>query len=69
MERDGKMGGHLDVPTNGLAGRLEVIEGPTGRRQRTEAEKARISPCTINMLKSELPHFGHPESATSLARG
>jgi transposase len=25
-----------------FAGRLDVIEGPTGRRQRTEAEKARI---------------------------
>jgi transposase len=42
MGRDGKMGGHLDVPINGFAGRLEVIEGPTGRRQRTQAEKARI---------------------------
>jgi len=42
MGRDGKMGVHLDVPTNGFAGRLEVIEGPTGRRQRTQAEKARI---------------------------
>jgi transposase len=42
MGRDGKMGGHLDVPTNGFAGWLEVIEGPTGRRKRTEAEKARI---------------------------
>jgi hypothetical protein len=42
MDRDGKMGVHLDVPINGFAGRLEVIEGPTGRRQRTEAEKARI---------------------------
>jgi transposase len=42
MERDGKMDVHLDVPTNGFAGRLEVIEGPTGRRQRTQAEKARI---------------------------
>jgi transposase len=36
------MGVHLDVPANGFAGRLEVIEGPTGRRQRTRAEKARI---------------------------
>jgi transposase len=26
----------------GYAGRLEVIEGPTGRRRRTDAEKARI---------------------------
>lgn len=42
MGRDGKMGVHLDVPKNGFAGRLEVIEGPTGRRQRTRAEKARI---------------------------
>jgi transposase len=42
MGRDGKMGVHLDVPTNGFAGRLEVIEGPTGRRERTQAEKARI---------------------------
>jgi transposase len=42
MERDGKKGVHLDVPANGFAGRLEVIEGPTGRRQRTGAEKARI---------------------------
>jgi len=42
MGRDGKMGVHLDVPTNGFAGRLEVIEGPTGRRKRTLAEKARI---------------------------
>ena len=42
MGRDGKMGVHLDVPTNGFAGRLEVIAGPTGRRQRTQAEKARI---------------------------
>jgi transposase len=42
MGRGGKMGVHLDVPANGFAGRLEVIEGPTGRRQRTRAEKARI---------------------------
>jgi transposase len=42
MERGGKKGVHFDVPKNGFAGRLEVIEGPTGRRQRTRAEKARI---------------------------
>jgi transposase len=42
MGRDGKMGGYLDVPTNGFAERLVVIEGRTGRRQRTHAEKARI---------------------------
>ena len=34
MARDGKMGVHLDVSNTGYAGRLEVIAGPTGRRQR-----------------------------------
>ena len=42
MERDGKMGVQLDV-SNGYAGRLEVVEGPTGRRQRSDAERARIA--------------------------
>jgi transposase len=36
------MGADLDVPITGFVGRLEVIEGPSGRRQRTDAEKARI---------------------------
>jgi transposase len=34
---------HLDVPTTGYAGRLEVLEGPTGRRVRSEADKSRIA--------------------------
>jgi transposase len=42
MSRDVKMDAHLDVPANGFAGRLEVIEGPTGRRQRSQGDKARI---------------------------
>ena len=42
MERGGKKGVHFGAPKNGFAGRLEVIEGPTGRRKRTQAEKARI---------------------------
>ena len=33
MARDGKMDVHLDVSRNGYGGRLEVIEGPTGRRR------------------------------------
>lgn len=37
------MGVHLDVPREGYVGRLEVIEGPTGRRRWSEAEKARIA--------------------------
>ena len=42
MKRDGKMDVHLDVSRDGYVGRLEVIEGPTGRRRRSDAEKARI---------------------------
>ena len=43
MERDGKMGVHLDGSSGGEVSRLEVIEGPTGRRRRTKAERARIA--------------------------
>ncbi len=42
MERDGKMGVCLDVPNDGYAGRLEVVEGRTGRKRRSDAEKVRI---------------------------
>jgi len=42
MGRDGKMDVQLGVSSGGYAGRLEVLEGPTGRRQRSAAEKARI---------------------------
>ena len=42
MERDGKTGVHFDVSRGGYGGRLEVIEGPTGRHRRSDAEKARI---------------------------
>ena len=41
--RDGKMGVHLGVCREGYVGRLDVIAGPTGRRQRSEEEKARIA--------------------------
>ncbi|MER9171138.1 transposase [Mesorhizobium australicum] len=34
---------HLDVPTARYAGRLEVLDGPTGRRVRSQAERARIA--------------------------
>jgi len=43
LERDGKVGAHLDGSTGGGVSRLEVIEGPTGRRRRTKAERARIA--------------------------
>lgn len=37
------MDGCLDGSKDGYAGRIEVIEGRTGRRQRSEAERARIA--------------------------
>ena len=37
------MGGHLDGSTGVGVSRLEVIEGPSGRRRRTKAERARIA--------------------------
>lgn len=43
MEVDGKMGVHLDGSMGVGVSRLEVIEGPSGRRWRTEAERARIA--------------------------
>lgn len=43
MEADGKMGVHLDVSSPGYVGRLEVLEGPTGRRVRSASDKARIA--------------------------
>ena len=42
-ERDGKLGVQLDGPIGVGVSRLEVIEGPTGRRRRTKAERARIA--------------------------
>jgi len=43
LERDGKMGVHLDGSTGVGVSRLEVIEGPSGRRRRTKAQRARIA--------------------------
>lgn len=43
MERAGKEGVHLDGSTGVGVSRLGVIEGPSGRRRRTKAERARIA--------------------------
>ncbi len=37
------MGVHLDGSSRGGVSRLELIEGPCGRRRRTKAERARIA--------------------------
>jgi transposase len=43
MSADGKMDVQLDVSKASRVSRLEVIEGPTGRRNRSAAEKAKIA--------------------------
>jgi len=43
LDRDGKEGVHLGGSTGVGVSRLEVIEGPTGRRRRTKAVRARIA--------------------------
>jgi len=43
LNKDGKMGVQLDGSTGAGVSRLEVIEGPSGRRLRTKAERARIA--------------------------
>ena len=42
MGLDSKKGVHLDGSSVGPVSRLEVLEGPSGRRVRSEAERARI---------------------------
>ncbi len=42
MVLDGKKDVHLGGSSTGTVSRLEVLEGPTGRRVRSEAERARI---------------------------
>jgi transposase len=42
MGLDSKKDVHLDVSSAGSVSRLEVLEGPSGRRVRSEAERARI---------------------------
>jgi len=42
MGLDSKKDVHLDGPSARLVSRLEVLEGPSGRRVRSEAERARI---------------------------
>lgn len=43
LKRDGKLDVHLGGPRDGGVSRLEVIEGPSGRRRRTKLEQARIA--------------------------
>ena len=42
MGLDSKKDVHLDGPSAGSVSRREVLEGPSGRRVRSEAERARI---------------------------
>ena len=62
------MDGYLDGSSEGYAGRIEVIEGRTGRRYRSEAERARIAGGISEGLP--VPASASVETATAvLARG
>jgi hypothetical protein len=63
---DGEMDVHLDVSTTGYAGRLEVLEGPTGRRVRSEADKARIAAESL-MPGVQVCRRSHASMADALA--
>lgn len=43
LERDDEIGVHLDGLKGVGVARLEVLEGPSGRRRRTKAERARVA--------------------------
>ncbi len=43
MQRNGKMGVQLDGSMGAGVSRLDVSEGPRGRRRRTKAQRARIA--------------------------
>jgi transposase len=43
MKEDGKIDVHLDGSSMDKISRLEVIEGPTGRRRRSKSDRARIA--------------------------
>jgi transposase len=43
MGLDSKKDVHLDGSSAGLVSRLEILEGPSGRRVRSEVERARIA--------------------------
>lgn len=61
MRLDGEKDVHLDSSSVGSVSRLEVLEGPSGRRVRSEAERARI------VAESLLP--GAQVSEVAQARG
>ncbi len=65
MGLDSKKDVHLDGSSGGRVSRLEVLEGPSGRRVRSEAERARI------MAESLLPVPKCPRwrASTELAIG
>ena len=58
MGLDGKKDVHLDSSSVGAVSRLEVLEGPSGRRVRSEAERARI------VAESLLPEVARKHGAT-----
>jgi transposase len=63
LDRDCKVGVRLDGSTGGGVPRLEEIEGPSVRRRRTKAERARIA-AEIMMPRSTVADVARKHGTT-----
>ncbi|KMK63931.1 Transposase C of IS166 homeodomain/zinc-finger binding domain of transposase IS66 [Puniceibacterium sp. IMCC21224] len=65
------MDGSLDGSADGYAGRIEVLEGRSGRRMRSEAERARIAAERFGRRSEKLDpeQFNLPLEDVELAQG
>ena len=61
MARDDKMGVQLDGSMGVGVYRLEVIEGPSGRRRRTKAERLRIAAEAVVLGKRDKQRVNHAD--------
>jgi transposase len=68
MRRDEKMDVRIGVSKEGYAGPVDVIASPTGRQQRSDAEKARIAAESLApdaVVSASGPCFAGPHSLWS----
>jgi transposase len=63
MGLDSKKDVHLDVSSAGSVNRLEILEGPSGRRVRSEAERARIAAESL-LLGAQVSEVARKHGAT-----
>ena len=69
MGLDGKKDVHLDGSSVRPVSRLEVLEGPSGRRVRSEAERARIPGDVRGLVRGSGLEVGPPGGSAAPAGG